>query len=80
MIIPHQELSPEALQAILEDFATREGTDYGETETPLAVKTAQIKRLLDAGHYYLLFDPELESVTIVAKDQLPNGIEFDDET
>ena len=29
MIIPHEKLSPEALQAIIEEFVTRDGTDTG---------------------------------------------------
>ena len=29
MIIPYNELSENALQALIEDFVTRDGTDYG---------------------------------------------------
>ncbi|MDH5185281.1 MAG: YheU family protein [Gammaproteobacteria bacterium] len=29
MIIPHTNLSPEALQDLLEEIVTRDGTDYG---------------------------------------------------
>jgi len=39
MIIPHQTLSPEALQGIIEAFVTREGTDYGVV-TVQVVKTS----------------------------------------
>ena len=35
MIIPHQTLSPEALQGVIEAFVTREGTDYGTQDVPL---------------------------------------------
>jgi len=38
MIIPHQMLSPEALRGVIEDCVTREGTDYGLQEIPLATK------------------------------------------
>lgn len=76
MIIPHRELSPEALQGIIEDFVTRDGTDYGETETPLAVKVAQVKAQLDKGVYVIVYDLELESAMIVPKEQLlaPPGL------
>ncbi len=73
MIIPHRELSPEALQGVIEDFVTRDGTDYGETETPLAVKVAQVKKQLDQGLYVIVYDLELESAMIVPKEQLPDG-------
>jgi len=29
MIIPYDKLSPEALQALIEEFVTRDGTDTG---------------------------------------------------
>lgn len=68
MIIPHRELSQDALQGIIEDFVTRDGTDYGESETPLTVKVAQVKAQLDKGLYFIVYDAELESITIVAKE------------
>ncbi len=46
MIIPHQELSPEALQGLIEEFVTRDGADYGERDTPLEDKVAQVRRQL----------------------------------
>lgn len=30
--IPYHELSPEALHGVVEEFVTRDGTDYGEIE------------------------------------------------
>jgi uncharacterized protein YheU (UPF0270 family) len=38
MIIPHRRLSPDALRGVIEAFITREGTDYGLHEVPLADK------------------------------------------
>ncbi len=28
--VPYDQLSPEALQGVIEEFVTRDGTDYGE--------------------------------------------------
>lgn len=75
MLIPHRELSEEALQGVIEDFVTRDGTDYGEEEIPLAVKVAQVKRLLDSGHYRIVYDPGLQTVTLMPKDQLLDSAE-----
>ena len=30
--VPHTELSPEALQGVIEAFVLREGTDYGDRD------------------------------------------------
>lgn len=49
MIIPHRMLSPEALRGVIEAFVTREGTDYGAHDLPLATKVAQVRHQLDAG-------------------------------
>ncbi len=74
MIIPHRELSPEALQGIIEDYVTRDGTDYGAVETPLHYKVDQVKRQLDKGNYFILYDMELQTTVIVSKDQLPDKL------
>jgi uncharacterized protein YheU (UPF0270 family) len=70
MIIPHRQLSPEALLGIIEDFATRDGTDYGEVEPSLQIKVDQVKRQLDKGQYFILYDAELQTTVLVSKDQL----------
>lgn len=71
MLIPHREVSQEALQGIIEEFITREGTDYGETEVTLEVKVAQVKRQLDEGRCFILYDPDLGTVSITSKEHLP---------
>ena len=67
MIIPHQQLSSEALQGLIEEFITREGTDYGAVEVSLAQKVDQVKRQLDHGDVVIVFDPASESVSILTK-------------
>jgi uncharacterized protein YheU (UPF0270 family) len=49
MIIPHRLLSPEALHGVIEAFVTREGTDYGVQDVPLAAKIRQVRQQLDDG-------------------------------
>ena len=43
--IPYEKLEPETLQALIEEFVSRDGTDYGRTEVPFEQKVAQVKRL-----------------------------------
>jgi uncharacterized protein YheU (UPF0270 family) len=69
MIIPHRELSAEALQGLIEEFATRDGTDYGEREISLTSKVARIRQLLDAGQVMIVFEPQDGSINIVGKEQ-----------
>ena len=66
MEIPHQKLSPEVLNAIIEEYVTREGTDYGR-EYSLEQKVAHVRAQLDRGIATIVFDPEDESCSIVSK-------------
>jgi uncharacterized protein len=65
IVIPHTELSAEALRGVVESFVLREGTDYGEREISLDQKVAQVLRQLERGEARIVFDAELESVDIV---------------
>lgn len=66
--VPSTELAPETLQALVESFVLREGTDYGMQEVTLASKVAQVLRQLQRGEARIVFDPATESVDIrVAK-------------
>ena len=65
IVIPHSELSSEALRSVVESFVLREGTDYGESEISLDLKFAQVLRQLERGEARIVFDAELESVDIV---------------
>jgi uncharacterized protein len=62
--IPMAQLTPETLQALVESFVLREGTDYGVTEAPLATKVAQVIRQLQRAEARIVFDPVTESVDI----------------
>ena len=65
VIIPHTELSAEALRGVVESFVLREGTDYGEREVGFEKKVAQVLRQLERGEARIVFDAELETVDIV---------------
>nr|WP_216821240.1 YheU family protein [Marinobacterium profundum] len=70
MIIPHGELSPDTLDNLISEFVTRDGTDYGEQETPLASRIGQVRQLLQRGQVVILFSESTGLCNIVAKDQL----------
>jgi len=65
--VPYGELSAELLNAVIESFVLREGTDYGEREIALEDKVARVIGQLQRGEARILFDPESESVTIAVR-------------
>jgi uncharacterized protein YheU (UPF0270 family) len=62
--VPHTELDPDLLRAVIESFVLREGTDYGEFEFSLEQKVARVVRQLQRDEAFILFDPESSSVDI----------------
>jgi uncharacterized protein len=67
VVVPYTELEPGLLQAVVESFVLREGTDYGEQEVSFETKIARVIQQLKSGEARILFDPESESVTIVSR-------------
>lgn len=70
MLIPHEQLSREALQNLIEEFVTRDGTDYGADEIPLTRKTRQVLEQLQRGEVVILFDEESGGCNILPRHQL----------
>ena len=66
--IPYDQLSPEALHGVVEEFVTRDGTDYGEVEIPVETKIAQVMAQLRSGKAVIVFDQETDSGTILRSD------------
>ena len=64
MIIAWQKLSSEALYGVIEEFITREGTDYGHREWTLEDKVGAVQRQLEAGDAVVVYDSETETCTI----------------
>jgi len=62
--VPWSQLPPETLQAVIEAFVLREGTEYGMHDVPLASKVSQVRRQLERGEAQIVFDAASESVDI----------------
>lgn len=67
MEIPHSALNPDVLRAIIEEFVSREGTDYGDLQFSLEEKVAEVHQSLHNGRALVVFDPETESCNIVLR-------------
>jgi uncharacterized protein len=65
--VPHTELPPATLRAVIESFVLREGTDYGDRDATFDSKVADVLRQLERREAVILFDPGSESVDIVVR-------------
>ncbi len=71
VVIPWEELSPEALRGVIGEFVTREGTDYGHVEADLEAKMAEVRGQLERGEAVVLWDARSETVNVVLRRDLP---------
>ncbi|WP_444912582.1 YheU family protein [Microbulbifer sp. PAAF003] len=74
MIIPFEQLDADSLQSLLEEYATREGTEYGEREVELVDKVASLRRQLQSGQVVIWFEPGEETVNLVLAEDLPPDV------
>ena len=63
--VPWSRLDPHVLDALLEEFASRDGTDYGEIEVQLSQKIAQLRSQLSSSQLLLLYDSDSEEWDLV---------------
>ena len=72
IIIPPEALQPQTLDALIEEFVTRDGAIQGHTDTSLPAQMEAVKRQLKSGKAVIVFDTQTETCTIVAKDEFPH--------
>ena len=66
--IPYEQLNPDTLHGVIEEFVTRDGTDYGEVEVSLETKISQVLRQLKSGKAVIVFDQATETCNILRSD------------
>lgn len=62
--IPHQQLSPDTLDGLIEEFVTRNGADL--SEAPRSIE--QVRKLLEQGKAIITFDEDEESCNILLRE------------
>lgn len=67
--IPYQRLDMSILQALIESFINREGTDYGEVELSLNEKCALVMQQLEEKAIVIAFDELSESCNLLGVDE-----------
>jgi uncharacterized protein len=70
MIIPYEKLSLEALQGLVEEFVTREGSDSGYTQKTLEENVEMVQRQLKQGEAFIVYDETTQTANIVSKKHL----------
>jgi len=69
-IIPHDQLAPETLAAVLEEFVTRQGAVHGHADESIESQTSTLLGRIRAGNAVIVYDEESESCTVVSKEEL----------
>jgi len=73
MIIPHTDIAPATLNSLIEEFVTRDGTDYGDIETSMATKVQQVKNQLERKEVFIVYSEEYETCNIKTKGTFETG-------
>lgn len=67
--VPPDRLAPEILQSLLEDYASRDGTDYGALELTLEQKTGNLRRQIQDAALCILYDTDAQEWDLVVAEQ-----------
>lgn len=70
MLIPWQMLEADTLQALIEDFVSRDGTDNGD-DSELQTRVARARRALERKEALIAFDADSGQCMLVARHQVP---------
>ena len=78
IIIPHGRLSQEALQGLIEEFVTRDGTDTGYADGSLEENVEMVIRQLKRGDVVIVYDEATETANIVPKEYAKSNSQEED--
>lgn len=67
MIIPYQQIAADTLHNLIEYYVLREGTDYGDSEVPLARKVQQVMQQLQREEVVIVYSELHESINLMPK-------------
>ena len=70
MIVPANMLSDDALRGMIEEFVTRDGTDYGEQEVSLKERVEEVRGQILTGKALIMFDSKTETTTVIPAEDL----------
>ena len=65
MIVPWEQVPADSLRNLVEEFVTRDGTDYGEQEVSLETRVGQVMQQLRRAEVVIWFDGVTETITLM---------------
>jgi uncharacterized protein YheU (UPF0270 family) len=71
--VPYDQLDPQTLAALIEEFVTRDGAVQGHQDRSNAQRIESVMKQLQSGKVVIVFDEADESCTIVSSEKLPPG-------
>jgi uncharacterized protein len=77
MIIPHKRLSTEALNGLIEEFVTRDGTDTGYTKGTIQENVGMVMQQLERGEVFIVFDEVSQAANIVPNEMVKSLLQDD---
>lgn len=69
--VPYDQIAPETLRALIEEYITRDGTFYGNIEMPMNQKIDMVINQLKSGEATITWDLSLQSGDIMLKKDIP---------
>ncbi len=63
--VPYEQLEPETLQNLIQEFVTRDGNDWGDVDGALENKVGQVMQQLRNRKAIVVFDLKSETANIV---------------
>lgn len=77
ILIPPASLAQDTLRSLVEEFVSRDGTDYGQEEFTIPEKTEQVLRMVMAGEVVVVYDAASETCNLMtAVDARRLGVDF----
>jgi uncharacterized protein YheU (UPF0270 family) len=70
LVLNASNLSAEALHGLIEEFVSRDGTDYGQREMTLDEKVHAVMRQIEIGEVCIVFDREEERANLISAQEL----------
>ena len=74
LVLEAEQLSAKALRGLVEEFASRDGTDYGASEKTLEQKVAIVVKQLESGDVRIVFDRDEERANLVLARELDEDL------
>jgi len=65
--VPYEKLEPKSLRAMIEEYITRDGTYYGDSEWSMEHKVDRVIEQLESGEAVITWDLDLQTSNIILR-------------